>query len=280
MTPRAVENTPVARKWRPTPVVLGVLLALGFGLWELPFASFMADDFIQLGVLERVLPVTWMGSFDLYTISDGNPQHVQSLKDAGALPWFFDPKFKMAFFRPLSSASLVLDHALFGLNPIGYRIHVALWFLVLVVGVANLYSLALHDAEFPHASTSRIATLALLIFTISGIHAIFSWTATRHIAIATALGLLALYSHLRWREQRWRPGRVWSVVGVALSLSASEAALGVIAYFFAYEGLGARGDRRSRVRAILPVAVFLVLYAIVYRLLGLGTSGAAATSIH
>jgi len=44
------------------------------------------------------------------------------MKDAGAFPWFFDPQFRMDFFRPLSSALLAADHAIFGLNPVGYRL--------------------------------------------------------------------------------------------------------------------------------------------------------------
>src|SRR5260221_534606 len=124
------------------PILLGAALAVALFPREVPFSSFMADDFIQLGILERVFPVTEVGPLGLYNFS-GNARDIQSLKDAGAVPWFFDPGFKMAFFRPLSSASLVLDHALFGLNPIGYHVHVALWFLVLVVGVGKVYGLAL-----------------------------------------------------------------------------------------------------------------------------------------
>jgi len=265
------------RSWRD-PIVLGLLLALAFGLWELQFSSFMADDFIQLGVLEGVLPVNWLGPLNLYTISDGNAQHVQLLKDAGALPWFFDPGFKMAFFRPLSSAALVLDHTLFGLNPIGYRIHGVLWSLLLVVGVGELYSLVLQraglaDGQVAVSQAGPIATLALLLFTIAGIHGFFCWTATRHIVIAAAVGVLALCSHVRWREQSWRPGRLLSVLGFVVALSASEAALGMIAYLLAYEALGARGDGWSRVRASVPVIGVLGAYLLMYRVLGLGTSG-------
>ena len=82
----------------------------------------MADDFLQLSVLEGVSPDTWTGPLELYMIADGNPDHLKVMKDAGAFPWFFDPQFRMDFFRPLSSALLAADHAIFGLNPIGYRL--------------------------------------------------------------------------------------------------------------------------------------------------------------
>ncbi len=267
---RTTGRTPAAGSRVPSPVALAALLALALGLWNLPFSSFMADDFIQLSILEHASPVTAFWPFNLYILSDGSPQQIQSGKDLGALPWFFDPKFKMAFFRPLSSASLVLDHAVFGLNPIGYQAHVALWFLLLAVGVAKLYERVLRPAG-RHDATAN-PTLAALIFTIAGVHGWLFWTATRHIVIAAAVGILALLCHLRWREDNWKPGRILSLVGFLISLCAGEAALGVIAYLFAYEAFGAADGRRERIRAALPFVCGLVAYFVMYRLLGLGTS--------
>jgi hypothetical protein len=246
------------------PLMLAIGLAALFGLAELPFASFMADDLIQLGFLEGVSPATWIGPLELYTISDGEPAHMQVMKDAGAFPWFFDPDFKMAFARPLSSALLAADHALFGLHPLGYRVHGALWFVVLVAGLGVLLRRAL---------PGPVGALALLIFTISGIHGVLAWTATRHIVIAGALGLLALGWHVRWREQGWRPGAALAVAGFALSLGASEAAVGVLAYLAAYELLAGPGGWRRRLTALLPVGLLFVAYLVLYRVLDLGASG-------
>ncbi len=246
------------------PLIAAVALAVLFGLAELPFASFMADDLIQLGFLEGVSPATWIGPLELYTISDGVPEHVQAMKDAGAFPWFFDPGFKMAFARPLSSALLALDHALFGLNPPGYRVHGALWFVVLVGGVG---------AVLRRTVPGPVGSLALLIFTVSGIHGVLAWTATRHIVIAGALGVLALGWHLRWREEGWRPGAVLAPLGFALSLASSEAAVGALAYLVAYELLAGPGGWRRRLLALLPVALLFSTYLLTYRLLHLGASG-------
>ena len=38
------------------PLVCAVALAAVFGAWEIVCADFMADDFMQLAVLERVSP--------------------------------------------------------------------------------------------------------------------------------------------------------------------------------------------------------------------------------
>ncbi len=246
------------------PLLLAAALATAFGLAELPFASFMADDLIQLGFLEGVSPATWIGPLELYTISDGDPDHVQVLKDEGAFPWFFDPEFKMSFFRPLSSALLAADHTLFGLQPLGYRAHGALWFLLLALGVGALLRRTLPGA---------VGTLALVVFTISAIHGVLAWTATRHIVIAAALGVLALGAYVRWRESGWRPGAILSVAGFALSLAASEAATGVLAYLLAYELFGSRDGWRRRLMALLPIAVLVAAYLVGYRILDLGAAG-------
>jgi len=243
---------------------VAVFLAALLGLAELPFAAFMADDLFQLGALEGVSPCTWLGAWRLYTISDGVPEHVRAMQDAGAFPWFFGPDFNMAFFRPLSSALLAADHAVWGLWPVGYRLQGACWFIALVAGLGLVLRRAL---------PGPIGTLALIVFAISGIHASLFWNAARHIVIAGALGTIALAAHVRWRETGWRSGRVLSVVGFALSLAASEAALAVLAYLFAYEACGAPGDGKERWRAVSPALGLLAGYLAMFQLTGLGAVG-------
>jgi len=253
----------LVRLWLRNPLFGAIVVAALLGLSELPFAVFMADDLIQVGELEQVSPCTWLGPHQLYTISDGVPDHVQAMKETGAFPWFFGPTFKMAFFRPLSSLLLTLDHALWGLHPIGYRLQGALWFALLVVGLA----LALR-CTLPGAS----GALALLVFTISGIHGSLFWTATRHIAIAGALGMLGLACHLHWRERGWRPGRWLAPLGFTLALAAGEAALATVAYLFAYELVGRRDPLQQRLRAGAPMLLLVTGYLVLFEWLGLGTS--------
>lgn len=240
-----------------------MVLAALFGLAELPSAAFMADDFIQLGVLEGTSPDTWTGPLDLYTISDGVPEHVAAMKRAGAFPWFFRLDFKMAFLRPVSSGLLALDHALFGLHPLGYRIHGVLWSLALAGGIALLFRRALSGA---------VGALASLVFVLSGVHGVLCWTAARHIVVAAACGVAALGCHLRWREDGWRPGALLAVAGFALALSASEAALAVMAYLLAYEALGATDSWRRRLVASAPALALATGYLALWLKLGRGVS--------
>ena len=246
------------------PLALVLVLAAAFGAWELLFAAFMADDLMQLGVLEGVTPAAaWTGPLDLYALSDGDPTHVQAMKDAGLFPWFVDPAFQMAFARPLASGLLALDHALFGLHPAGYRLHGVLWSLVLVAAVGVVLRRTL---------PGRVGMLALLVFVLSGIQGMFCWTAARHIVVAAALGFAGLAAHLRWRAEGWRPGAVLSVLALVLSLAASEAAVAVAAYLLSYEALGHSGSARSRLRAAAPALTVVAAYLVAYRLLGHGAS--------
>ncbi len=258
---RAAKRFP-ARGWRPT--TLALVLAGALGLWEIPFAGFMADDLMQLAVLEGVSPAAaWIEPLDLYTLSDGDPAHVRAMKDAGLFPWFMDPAYKVTFFRPFSSALLALDHTLFGLRPTGYRLHGVLWSLALV---------ATAGAVLRRALPGRGGKLAPLVFVLSGIHGFFCWTATRHIVIAAAFAFAALAAHLRWRQEGWRPGAVVSVVALVLSLAASEVAVAVALYLLAYEVCGAAGPARARWLAAAPTLAVLGAYLVAWRLLGYGAS--------
>ena len=55
-------------------ILWAVVLIGGF---QLPFNRFMADDLIQLGVLEGRSPLTWVTPLELYSFLDGDPGHLQ-----------------------------------------------------------------------------------------------------------------------------------------------------------------------------------------------------------
>jgi hypothetical protein len=239
-----------------------ILVTIVFGAVQLPFSSFMADDFMQLGILEGVSPSTWLGPMDVYTLADGDPIHMRTLKDTGAFQWFWNPGFKAKFFRPLSAVLLIIDHAIFGLNPMGYSIHNILWFASLIIAVGFLMQ---------RAVSGRISSLAIVIFSISGIHwYVVYWTAARHIIVAASIGLWSLLAYTKWREQGWKKGRIISIPGILLSLLAGEAALGVLAYFFAYELLSTDDALKQKLKNLFPFIILTVTYLIVYKSLGYG----------
>src|SRR5689334_9505030 len=72
---------------------------------------FYADDWAMLAYLDHRIPG---GRFwDLYTFAPENPAEMRVIQHLGYAPWWTSPDLKLHFFRPLTSATIALDHALF-----------------------------------------------------------------------------------------------------------------------------------------------------------------------
>lgn len=224
--------------------------------------GFFGDDYLHLAILDgQPAPAT---PFDLFTFASGNPAETWHWVERGPYPWWTLPELKLAFWRPLSSALMVLDHALFGRNPVPYHLHSILWYLLTIVAAAGVLR------RLPGAAGG----LALLFFALDETHVFpVMWVANRNALVATAPALFGLWMHLRWREQGWRPGLPLSLVGLATGLLGGETALGVFAYLGAYELLGNPGPVGARARGLLPALLLGVGYFLVYRALGYGAQG-------
>jgi hypothetical protein len=237
------------------------LLAPSLGL------GFLMDDYALVATLDgsrsgMATPLS------LYTLSNGVRDEVQGAIARGALPWWTSPEFRFALFRPLSSALLVVEHALFGHAPAGYHLHSLIWYGALVVVVGALLYRALRPS---------LAALALLIFAVDDAHVgPAGWVCNNHAVVAATAASLGLLAHMRLREDGWRPGVALSCAGFAAGLLAGETALQVMAVLFAYEIFG-RDDRlRQRLRALAPATAVAVVYLAAYRGLGFGVRGGAA----
>src|SRR5262249_20454093 len=138
--------------------------------------------------------------------------------------------------------------------------------LVLVWAVATILRRAL---------PGRSGTIAVLVFVLSGIHAMFCWTAARHVLIAAALGFAGLVAHLRWRADGWRPGALLAPAALATSLAAREVGVAVACYLLAYECLASSGPAAARRRAAMPTVVVLTAWVVVWTSLGYGVSTAS-----
>lgn len=232
-----------------------VLPTLGLG--------YFADDYVHLGALEG-LP-TPQTKFDLFRFAPGDPEEIRPWITQGPYPWWTLPEVKLRFWRPLSSGLAVLEHAVFGLNPVWMHLHSVLWYLAAVLVVAGLYRRTLAGAA---------AGLAALIWAVDPGHFLpVAWIANRNALIAATPALLGVLLHLEWRER----GRRWALPAAlacfALGLAGGETALGALAYVAAYELVAGPGDRMRRVRSLLPVTLLLVAYVVNYRLSGYGAYG-------
>ncbi len=238
---------PPIRRWAlPLLAVLLALPSLG--------AGFFADDYVQIARLEG-WSVYGGSRLDLYNFVPRDPAALARLHHQGVVPWFTAPDLHLAFFRPLSSALMWLDHTLWGRAALPYHVHTLLWYAALLVTATLLLRRVL---------PAGLVTLALVLFCLDDAHAMAAgWVAARNASVACALGLLGLLAHIRWRQQRWWPGALLAPLAFALGLGASEMAVGMLMYLFAWEVVH---QRRGWWQALAPAAMLLLVYVVVYRL--------------
>jgi hypothetical protein len=255
------------------PAVTFVAVAIGIALC-LPVlrCGFFADDYFQLLALG---PQAGDHSpLDLYRFTGRDAAESARIFARGPWPWFGDPAVHAGFFRPLSSALLLLDHTLFGVRPLGWHVHSLLWYAALVAAVAALYR---------RAAPEGAAALALMLFATSYTHALpVGWIASRHALVAAVPAALGLLAHIRGRQAQpgphragWRPGRWLGVAAFGVGLAGGETALAMLAYVFTYELFGRTGPLRERGRALAPYAALAAVYLGVYKALGYGVRGSS-----
>ncbi len=224
--------------------------------------GFVFDDLIHRLALEggfRELSLPW---WQLYDFTRSQP--AQALIDVGAFPWFTSHELSLRLLRPVTSATLALDHALWGRQALPAHLHSLLWLGALVALAAALYRRWLDPVA---------ARLASVLYAISGVHAIpTAWLAARHTLIAAVFSLLALWGWARWREDAWRPGIALTGGALLLSALASEAWLAGLVFLLLYEGV-TRADWRARALGLAPFAAAGVVSAGAYSWLGYGIRG-------
>ena len=219
------------------------------------FVGFVNDDLNHRLVLEGRVPGrsgTWFGLYDFTSPS----LPASALTRQGIFPWFTDPALALRFLRPLSSATLALDHALFGRNALIAHVHSLLWMAVLAGIVGRL---------FQRWFSAPAALVSAVVFALSGVHAIpLSWLASRHTLVAASFGALSpeakpgtcsapersiplsLWGWVRLREDGYKPGLALSAVALVASLLSSESGLVTARLLRArHTGFVARTTRRS-----------------------------------
>ena len=205
------------------------LPALGLG--------FFADDYLHLMTIEGASHIAT--PFDLFTFGRGDPEGTLESMKNGPYPWFMYPEFKAHFFRPLSSALMLLDHTLFGRFAPAYHVHSTLWHILLALG-----AMLILRRNF----TPALGVLALFLFVLDDSHAFpVVWWSNRNAVVAVSLGFLGVAAHQRWREDAWKPGLPLSLLAFTGGLLAAEIGLSTMAYVLAYELFGARAGQRAGV---------------------------------
>lgn len=250
--------TLAAQLQRPRAVVIAALLV------ALPTigAGFFFDDYLHLLTLRG--EGFGAAPLDLFLFATGDETAMAEYINTGPYPWYTWPAIKLHFFRPLSSATMMLDVYLFGERPVFHHLHSLFWYALLVWAAFLIYR---------RLFTLPVAGLCILLYLVDEGHLLpVLWLSNRNALVSGAPALLGLAAHLRWREEGWRPGLPLSLAGYATGLLGGETALGILGFVAAYEILGS-GPWRERARCLAPAALLGVIYIIGYKLGGYGAEG-------
>jgi hypothetical protein len=246
-------------------IVILVGLALAAPAITAPFA---VDDHYHR-VVERAdpgIPGLHSRPFDVFVFVDGDPHDAALLRDEGMYSWWTDPQLKLSFFRPLTSLTHALDHALWPDSPAAQLAHNLVWLALALVTVWIFYRRFL--------AVRWIAVLALALYAFDDARGpVVGWIANRNALIALALALPVVVAHDRWRRDGWQAGRWLGPAAFALSLGAGESALAIVAYLGAHALWLDNGSWRDRILALAPYAIITVAWRVLYVKLGYGVAG-------
>ena len=170
--------------------IIGMALtlpALGFGL--------LLDDYLHETILTghskgaELFESRW----HLFHFADIKNGQTQTLMEYGILPWWSYEGLKLKFWRPVTVATHILDHALWPTQHWLMHAHSIGWYGLCIVLVGLVYRRLL--------GASWLAGLAVLLYAIDDAHSIpAGWLANRNTLVAGALGFAVLWVHDRWRK--------------------------------------------------------------------------------
>ena len=249
------------------PIVTAV--AIGLALPSVR-AGLCCDDYVVLGILSAsdTMRDIYPSRLDIFNFFDGRPERMRRLLDVGLLPWWTFPEARVAFWRPVSALTHWLDSTAWRDVPGLMHMQSLLWFGALVVTVTLTYRRLIERTS--------AALVAALLYAVDAAHAAAVTTISgRNTILGALFGTLALLLHDRWRRTGWRAGVMLAPACLALGLLSSEGAVAIGGYLVAHSVFLDGGGWRRRLLALLPHAVVVAAWQVLYTGLGYGVLGAA-----
>jgi hypothetical protein len=246
-----------------------VVVCLGLALASPALTGgFTADDHLHrlMARGDPGIPGLQPRPLDLFVFASGDPGDAARLRDAGVYPWWTDLGVRIAFLRPLSSATHAVDHALWPERAGLMLLHNFVWLALSLVLAWRFYR--------RFVQVRWLAVLALLLYAADDARgATVGWIADRNALIAPVFAIPALLAHDRWRRTGWRPGSWLGPLAFVLALAAGEGSLAITGYLGAHALWLDRGRWRSRILALVPYAGAVLIWRWVYGALGYGVIG-------
>jgi len=169
-------------------------------------------------------------------------------------------------YRPLVALSFQLDHALFGLRPLGFHLVNLLWHLVAVLALAALVRSLVATLGPPGGDGSLAALLAAGLFALHPVQSeAVIWISRRADVMGGALALAALLAFTRWRGHGRPVDAIAGILLVGLALLAKEIAVAVPFLVVLLLLLPARArDGAPALRSRITVSALAVLWLAPY----------------
>ena len=257
---RAAAGIRTALAHRRLPLVVAILAAIA--MFPALTSGWQMDDYFQRVTLLGLGDSKPINTFVQYV----DRAHNLSQMNFGSMPWWGSPDLHQAFFRYLSTLTMMLDYQLWPNHPALMHLHSLLWLAAAVLVAALLYREVL--------GATWVAGLAALMYALDGAHAVpAAYLANRNALIACCFGFLSLLTFVRWREHGQQGTRWLSVLMLALSLSAYEMGLATVAYLFSYALIIDRDGIRARLMRLAPHGAVLGAWALIYKLGNFGSHG-------
>ena len=251
---------------RRAPWVIA-LLALLFTAPSLS-VGFVTDDHVFRLIFQNApsLPELKIPLLDTFSFGKGEPGYNIQLMERGVVPWWTDPHWQLAFWRPIASATHWVDHTLFGMHAWAMHLHSILLYALLAFAATRLYQ--------RHIAASWVAALAGMLYALDSAHVLpVGWLANRNAILSALFGVLVLLSHDTWRTMHKRSAAIVAHLMLVIALLCGEGSIAVAGYLFAYACFLDNAPLRSRVLTLVPYAGIIIAWRIVYSALGYGAIG-------
>ena len=223
------------------------------------------DDFIQLYSMPAESGQLSFVINNIYSFV--RPEvNLSKHRNQGFIPWWTNDNLRLSFWRPVTSFTLWLDYQLFPDSAPLMHAHNIAWFAAVVFLVTILYRRLLGPIW--------IAALAGLLYTLDKNYYLpVMLMAARNVLLALVFAILAFFAHRRWRRDNSSSALASALCCFALSLLSSEAGIAALTYIFAYALVLDNRTWRKRAQSLAPYVVIVVIWRIIYNILGHGTYG-------
>jgi len=201
-----------------------------------------------------------------FGIANGEPASVAWQVEQGYAPWWTDGELLVSLWRPLSELTHRLDALLFFDQPWLMHLHSLLWFGALLWVTTRLYR-----AVF---GATTIAGLAAVLYALDHTHGFaVGWVANRNAIIAAFFAVGALRQFHQTSNHLSQPRAVATLALLAAALLSGEGSVAIIGYMVSHVVFLQDDTLRRRILRLLPPVALVVVWRVVYQLLGRGAEG-------